>query len=140
MNYKNIKLLLNADDLVLLSSTPQGLQLHLDLLENYYQNWALAINQHYGLSEKTQMSGRQILVQSRQHCPRSHGAVHLPRPVHPCIREFQYGSECSQRLIQILKMVPLCLASHLSILDFAQYFLLFWESWSTTFVVYNLHI
>ncbi|KAI2656568.1 hypothetical protein H4Q32_029770 [Labeo rohita] len=41
---KNIKFLLYADDLVLLSSTPQGLQQHLDLLENYCQNWALAVN------------------------------------------------------------------------------------------------
>ncbi len=41
---KNIKILLYADDLVLLSSTPQGLQQHLDLLENYCQNWALAVN------------------------------------------------------------------------------------------------
>ncbi len=30
--------------LVLLSSTPQGLQQHLHLLENYCQNWALAVN------------------------------------------------------------------------------------------------
>ncbi len=41
---QNIKLLLYADDLVLLSSTPQGLQQHLDLLDNYCQNWALAVN------------------------------------------------------------------------------------------------
>ncbi len=33
---KNIKFLLYADDLVLLSSTPQGLQQHIDLLENYF--------------------------------------------------------------------------------------------------------
>ncbi|XP_051541585.1 uncharacterized protein LOC127433595 [Myxocyprinus asiaticus] len=33
-----------GDDLVLLSPTPQGLQQHLDLLENYCQNWALAVN------------------------------------------------------------------------------------------------
>ncbi len=41
---QNIKPLLYADDLVLLSSTPQGLQQHLDLLDNYCQNWALAVN------------------------------------------------------------------------------------------------
>ncbi len=41
---QNIKLLLYADDLVLLSSPPQGLQQHLDLLDNYCQNWALAVN------------------------------------------------------------------------------------------------
>ncbi len=41
---QNFKLLLYADDLVLLSSTPQGLQQHLDLLDNYCQNWALAVN------------------------------------------------------------------------------------------------
>ncbi|XP_016098672.1 laminin subunit alpha-1 [Sinocyclocheilus grahami] len=33
-----------SDDLVLLSSTPQGLQQHLDLLDNYCQNWAQAVN------------------------------------------------------------------------------------------------
>ncbi|XP_064159280.1 scavenger receptor cysteine-rich domain-containing group B protein-like [Anguilla rostrata] len=36
-----IKFLLYADDLVLLSPTEQGLQRHLDLLEQYCQNWAL---------------------------------------------------------------------------------------------------
>ncbi|CAM4712644.1 unnamed protein product [Leuciscus chuanchicus] len=41
---RSIKLLLYADDLVLLSPTAQGLQQHLDLLENYCQNWALAVN------------------------------------------------------------------------------------------------
>ncbi len=58
-------------------------------------------DQHYGLSEKAQMSGAEIPVQSRQHCPRTHNAIHfnavLHRPDHCCIREFQYGSECSQR-------------------------------------------
>ncbi len=39
-----IKLLLYADDLVLLSSPPQGLHQHLDLLNNYCQNCALAVN------------------------------------------------------------------------------------------------
>ncbi len=49
---KNIKLLLYADDLV-----PAE-----DLLENYCQNWALKPqqDQHYGLSEKAQISGTQI--------------------------------------------------------------------------------
>ncbi len=98
---KNIKFLLYADDLVLLSSTPQGLQQHLDLLENYCQKLGPGgkpqKDQHYGLSEKAQMSGTQIPVQSRQHRPRTHDAVHLPRSDHHCIGEFQYGSECSQR-------------------------------------------
>ncbi len=39
-----IKLLLYADDLVLLSYPPQGLHQHLDLLNNYCQNCALAVN------------------------------------------------------------------------------------------------
>ena len=38
------KLLLYADDLVLLSPTEQGLQQNLDLLEQYCQTWALAVN------------------------------------------------------------------------------------------------
>ena len=38
------KLLLYADDLVLLSPTEQGLQQNLDLLEQYCQAWALAVN------------------------------------------------------------------------------------------------
>ncbi|KAI4885658.1 hypothetical protein NFI96_003646 [Prochilodus magdalenae] len=39
-----VKFLLYADDLVLLSPSSQGLQQHLDLLEQYCQNWALAVN------------------------------------------------------------------------------------------------
>ena len=41
---KEVKCLLYADDLVLLSPTEQGLQQHLNLLEQYCQNWALAVN------------------------------------------------------------------------------------------------
>lgn len=41
---KTLKFLLYADDLVLLSPTPQGLQQHLNLLEEYCQNWALTVN------------------------------------------------------------------------------------------------
>ena len=41
---QEVKCLLFADDLVLLSPTPQGLQQSLDLLELYCQNWALTIN------------------------------------------------------------------------------------------------
>ena len=33
-----------ADDLVLLSSTEQGLQQQLDIVEKYCKNWALAVN------------------------------------------------------------------------------------------------
>ena len=36
-----VTFLFYADDLVLLSPTAQGLQQHLDLLEQYCQNWAL---------------------------------------------------------------------------------------------------
>ena len=43
LNNKEVKFLLCADDLVLLSPT-QGLQQHLDLLEQYCQNWALTVN------------------------------------------------------------------------------------------------
>ncbi|KAI4889447.1 hypothetical protein NFI96_002246 [Prochilodus magdalenae] len=39
-----IKFLLYADDLVLLSPTERGLQQSLDLLEQYCQTWALAVN------------------------------------------------------------------------------------------------
>ncbi len=97
---QNIKLLLYADDLVLLSSTPQGLQQHRpagQLLPELGPGSKPQKDQHYGLSEQAQMSGTQIPVQSRQHRTRTHDAVHLPRPDHHCIGEFQYGSECSQR-------------------------------------------
>ena len=40
----NIKCLFFADDLVLLSPTQQGLQQNLDLLQQYCQTWALAVN------------------------------------------------------------------------------------------------
>ncbi len=95
---KNIKLLL-----VLLSSTQQGLQQHLDLLENYWQNWALAVN-----LKKTNIMVFQKKPSCQehryqfslpvQHRPRTHDAVHLPRPDHHCIGEFQYGIECFQSL------------------------------------------
>ena len=39
-----VKCLLFADDLVLLSPTQQGLQHHLNILENFCQTWALKIN------------------------------------------------------------------------------------------------
>ncbi len=56
-----IRCLLYADDLVLLSPTKHGLQQNLDLLEQYCQTWALTVNlklnQHYDLSEKIQIPG-----------------------------------------------------------------------------------
>ena len=39
-----VKCLLFADDLVLLSPTKEGLQQHLDLLHRFCQNWALKVN------------------------------------------------------------------------------------------------
>ena len=39
-----IKCLLFADDLVLLSPTKEGLQQHLDLLHSFSQTWALTVN------------------------------------------------------------------------------------------------
>ncbi len=98
---QNIKPLLYADDLVLLSSTPQGLTATPrpagQLLPELGPGSKPQKDQHYGLSEQAQMSGAQIPVQSRQHRTRTHDAVYLPRPDHHCIGEFQYGSECSQR-------------------------------------------
>ena len=44
LNHTEVKFLLYADDLVLLSPTEKGLQQHLDLLEQYCQNWALTVN------------------------------------------------------------------------------------------------
>ena len=46
LNHTDVKFLLYADDLVLLSPTEKGLQQHLDLLEQYCQNWALTVNPH----------------------------------------------------------------------------------------------
>ncbi len=39
-----VKCLLFADDLVLLSPTKEGLQQHLDLLHSFCQSWALSVN------------------------------------------------------------------------------------------------
>ena len=39
-----VKCLLFADDLVLLSLTEEGLQQHLDLLDRFCQTWALTVN------------------------------------------------------------------------------------------------
>ncbi|KAI4874007.1 hypothetical protein NFI96_008369, partial [Prochilodus magdalenae] len=44
LNHTEVKFLLYADELVLLSPTERGLQQHLDLLEKYCQNWALTVN------------------------------------------------------------------------------------------------
>ena len=44
LNNKEVKYLLCAVDLVLLSPAKEGLQQHLDLLEQYCLNWALAVN------------------------------------------------------------------------------------------------
>ena len=44
LNNTEVKFLLYADDLVLLLPTTQELQQHLDLLQKYCQNWALAVN------------------------------------------------------------------------------------------------
>lgn len=44
LHNKEVKCLLFADDLVLLSPTAQGLQQSLDLLEHYCQTWALTVN------------------------------------------------------------------------------------------------
>ena len=41
-----IKCLLYADDLVLLSPTKEGLQQHLDRLHGFCQTWALAVNRN----------------------------------------------------------------------------------------------
>ena len=62
-----IKSLLYADDLVLLSPTEQGLQQNLDLLEQYCQTWALAVNM-----KKTKM----MIFQKRS---RSQGKTHIFR-------------------------------------------------------------
>ena len=39
-----VKRLLCADDLVLLSPTKEGLQQHLGLLHRFFQTWALSVN------------------------------------------------------------------------------------------------
>lgn len=44
LNNSQVKCLLYADDLVLLSPSQHGLQLNLDLLEQYCQLWALTVN------------------------------------------------------------------------------------------------
>lgn len=43
LKYSEVKFFY-ADDLVVLSATAEGLQQHLDLLENYCQNWTLTVN------------------------------------------------------------------------------------------------
>jgi hypothetical protein len=39
-----VKCLLFADDLVLLSATKEGLQQHLDLMHRFFQTWVLTVN------------------------------------------------------------------------------------------------
>ena len=61
---KEIKFLMYADDLVLLSPTEHRLQQNLSLLETYCQNWAMNINLEKNkimvFQKKGQISGIQI--------------------------------------------------------------------------------
>jgi hypothetical protein len=56
-----------ADDMVLLSTTKESLQQHLELLHRFCQTWALTVN----LSKtKIKLPGPQIQIPSRHRCPR----------------------------------------------------------------------
>lgn len=57
---REVKCLLYADDLVLLSPTEQGLQQQLDIVDQYCKNWALAVNM-----KKTNV----MVFQKRPRCP-----------------------------------------------------------------------
>lgn len=61
LHNQEVKCLLFADDLVLLSPTEDGLQQSLDLLEHYCQTWALTVNPKKTkimiLQKKIQISG-----------------------------------------------------------------------------------
>ncbi len=80
-----VKCLLYADDLVLMSPTAEGLQHSLALLEQYCEEWAQpGQNQSHGVPEEGQVSGKQI--------PDKH---QLLLPGHPdlCIGGLQSGCD-----------------------------------------------
>ncbi len=80
-----VKCLLYADDMVLMSPTAEGLQNSLALLEQYCEEWAQpGQNQSHGVPEEGQVSGKQI--------PDKHL---LLLPGHPdlCIGGLQSGCE-----------------------------------------------
>jgi hypothetical protein len=78
-----VKCLLFADDLVLLSPNKEGLQQHLDLLYRLCQTWALTVNlsktKNNGVPKKVQLPGRQIQMTSRHRCPRTHKKLYIPK-------------------------------------------------------------
>ena len=67
---KEIKFLLYADDLVLLSPTEHGLQQSLALVEKHCQTWALTVNlakTKIDISKKIQISGKPIQIHIRKY-------------------------------------------------------------------------
>ena len=71
-----VKCLLFADDLVLLSPPKEGLQQHLDLLHRFVQTWALPVN----LSKTKKWCSKMVFQlpgPSRHHCPRAHKKRYL---------------------------------------------------------------
>ncbi|KAK3516375.1 hypothetical protein QTP70_009936 [Hemibagrus guttatus] len=69
LHHSEVKFLLYADDLVLLSPSVQGLQQNLDLLQQYCQTRALTVNlkktKNYYLSQKIQLSWKHNTVHQR---------------------------------------------------------------------------
>lgn len=84
LNNTEVKFLLFADDLVLLSPSEQGLQQHLDLLETFSQNWALTVNlaktKIVIFQKGSQIPGNQTPFHSRKHWSGSFTVLRLPRP------------------------------------------------------------
>ena len=68
-----VKCLLFADDLVLLSPTMEGLQQHLDLLHRFCQTWDLTVNLSKTVFQKrASRQDHKFQIPSRYCCPRAH--------------------------------------------------------------------
>ncbi len=81
----NIKFLLFADDLVLLSPTEEGLQQNLDILHKFCQTWALTINTNRtNISEKTQTSGKETQFHPWYDQNWTCHKLHIPRTENKC--------------------------------------------------------
>ncbi len=101
MNYIEIRGLLYADDLVLLSPTKDGRQQHLNLLQRFCQTWAFTINTAknkimiFQKQARNQVNTNYFYLDTTklQHTKK----LHIPRPQHHIHRKFQHGCERSDR-------------------------------------------
>ena len=96
---------MSTDDLVLLSTTKEGLTQHQDILHRFCQTWALTVNlsktKNNGVPKKVQMPGPQIQIPSRHHCTRAHKKIYTYLGLISATGNFHKGLQCHQKEHQI---------------------------------------